>query len=188
MSLGLLPFLACSPGSLPPAGQILLYVNTDAPLPPPPGEAPRSRVTQLLSSTAFGSRSTHSGETASRATIAFKDFPVDRDIVSAAGQASIGVVPTVGVSGYRARVRLYTSAWTMSGEPAAATTLDTIVALPADADGRDQAADGRPAYVRRGGNRRGEHSRDPRHGRAATGPRGDVGGRDARWLHEAREA
>jgi formylglycine-generating enzyme required for sulfatase activity len=50
------------------------------------------------------------------------------------GRASIGVVPTPGVSGYRARVRLFRSAAGPGEEPRTASTIEAVVALPTTED------------------------------------------------------
>jgi formylglycine-generating enzyme len=59
-----------------------------------------------------------------------RDFDIDRTLVDT-GQASIGIVPAVGVDGYTARVRMFRGAVTEDGEPDPDSTLDTTVALPA---------------------------------------------------------
>src|SRR5262245_48475025 len=96
-------FAACVDRDLPPNGQILITVTTDAPLPPPAGEVlgpddplplfDRLRIEVF-----------RPGETMPCAECV-NEFDVDRDLVRA-GRASFGVTPPVGVSGYVARVRL----------------------------------------------------------------------------------
>lgn len=113
--------------ALPPIGQLLVYVNTDAPLPPAAGEAlgpddplplfDRVRVEVF----APGDRQPCAGCT--------HEFDLDRALVGE-GRASAGVVAPPGVSGYRARVRLFAARFVEVGEPRADATIDVTVALP----------------------------------------------------------
>jgi sulfatase modifying factor 1 len=127
--LPLLLALSCNSRSeLPPLGQILLYVSTDAPLPPDPGDSLRPSdpmpLFDRLRIDVFGP-----GETAPCQGCT-REFGVTRGSVDA-GQASIGIVPAApGQSGYRARVRLFRGAVLKGGNPAPDSTLDTTVALP----------------------------------------------------------
>jgi hypothetical protein len=126
--LALAAAFACGPSSLPPTGQIVLYVNTDAPLPPASGGPPSSNApTPLFDSIRI--EVYFPGASTPCPTCTHETFPFDLSIVGQ-GHASVGIVPTPGVSGYRARVRLFTAAWETTGEPNPATTLDTTVALP----------------------------------------------------------
>jgi formylglycine-generating enzyme required for sulfatase activity len=119
---------ACSSRTLPYSGQLVLYVNTDAPLPPAPGDVlgptdpfplfDRMRIEIFLP----GQTQACGGCT--------RDFDIDRTLVGA-GQASIGVVPAVGADGYTARVRMFRGAVLEDGQPDPDSTLDTTVALPA---------------------------------------------------------
>jgi formylglycine-generating enzyme required for sulfatase activity len=61
----------------------------------------------------------------------FRDFGIDHRAVET-GNASIGFVPRTGVSGYRARVRLYHSgASESSAEPRPTSSIEVVAALPA---------------------------------------------------------
>lgn len=112
----------------PPIGQLLLYIETDAPLPAAPGEslgpddpAPlfdRVRIEVFPP----GQRSpciecTH-------------EFDVDRRIV-AERRASVGITPPPGVTGYRARIRLFRAAHgSIGGEPRPDASIDVTTSLP----------------------------------------------------------
>jgi sulfatase modifying factor 1 len=117
---------ACS-APLPPKGQVLLYVDTDAPLPPAadlaePGAPPPLFDRLRIEIYAPGASDPCAGCT--------REFSVDAKILRQ-GQASIGVVPEKGGSGYRARVRLFRNAGTGSGEPRPGSTIESVVSLPA---------------------------------------------------------
>ncbi len=118
---------ACGPREATPPGQILLYVETDAPLPPPPGTASdpndpiplfdRLRIDVIPP-----------GATASCAGCTH-EFDVDRDLVGE-GRASVGITTPPGATGYVARVRLFRGAFVELGEPRTDASLDTFIALP----------------------------------------------------------
>jgi sulfatase modifying factor 1 len=112
----------------PPPGQIILYVDTDAPLPiaadsPGAADAPPPLFDRLrIEILAPGQSAPCAGcENA---------FAVDTDLFRAAN-VSVGVYPPPGVSGFRARVRLYAAAYASpSGEPDPAATIERVVVLP----------------------------------------------------------
>lgn len=120
LALGSLVALAPSCAREAPAeGQLLVFVTTDAPV-GPAGVAPlfdRMRVEMFLP-----------GETLACAGCA-REFALDDDRM-ARGEASFGFFPRVGTPGHRARVRLFRSGGTASGEPRRASTLESTVALP----------------------------------------------------------
>lgn len=117
---------------LPPEGQLLVYVDTDAWLPKGPGEATspddRPALFQRLRVELFppGQSETCTG--------CSRDFGIDRGVVKR-GQASIGFLPRVGVSGYRARVRLYRvgGAGETLVDARPPSTIESVVALPSTA-------------------------------------------------------
>jgi formylglycine-generating enzyme required for sulfatase activity len=115
-------FLTLAPScarELPAEGQLLVFVTTDAPV-GPNGPAPlfdRMRVELLLP-----------GELAPCAGCA-REFALDDDRM-ARGEASFGFFPRVHTPGHRARVRLFRSGGTASGEPRRASTLESVVTLP----------------------------------------------------------
>lgn len=112
--------LGCT-SELPPTGQVLLFVTTDAPLPSSldgaPGLFDRLRIDIYPS----GADEPCTGCT--------RAFPVERDEVDR-GDASVGIAPEPNESGARARVRLYRSGGTISGEPRPGSTLEAVVAIP----------------------------------------------------------
>lgn len=120
LALGSLVALAPSCAREAPAeGQLLVFVTTDAPV-GPGGVTPlfdRMRVEMFLP-----------GEALACADCA-REFALDDDRM-ARGEASSGFFPRVSTPGHRARVRLFRSGGTASGEPRRASTLESIVALP----------------------------------------------------------
>lgn len=118
---------ACADRTLPPRGQLVLYVTTDAPLPAAPGDLlrddePRPLFDELRVEVFLPGEATPCDGCT-------RDFDVDRAMVDE-GRASFGVVPRADTTGYRARVRLYTGRWVRGGEPTPESTLDTTVELP----------------------------------------------------------
>jgi len=116
---------ACAPETASTrAAQILLYVDTDAPLPGAGPGAPlalfdRVRIDLLPP----GEDTPCTGCT--------NEFALTTNDLSSL-DASVGLAPALGVSGYRARVRLFLNAFaSIAGEPDADNTIDTTVALPA---------------------------------------------------------
>lgn len=131
-ALAALALAACACGgaeqkTLPPFGQILLYVDTDAPLPAPAGEKlgltdpiplfDRVRIEVF-----------RPGETTPCADCRH-EFDLDRRLVGE-GRASVGIRPPPRTSGYVARVRLFRAIQVEAGEPRIDGALDTTVALP----------------------------------------------------------
>lgn len=123
---GLVSTVACGARELPPAGQIVLYVDTDAPLPAGPGETlAEDEPTPLFDRIrievfAPGSQTPCVGCT--------HDFDLDRAIVRAR-RASVGLTLPPYTSGYRARVRMFRSDIALIGDPSGASVEQTI-ALP----------------------------------------------------------
>ncbi|MEO6419910.1 MAG: SUMF1/EgtB/PvdO family nonheme iron enzyme [Polyangiaceae bacterium] len=119
---------ACSSSTLPPAGQVLLYVDTDAPLPVAADEvADPATPTPLFDRLRIEIYPPGASDPCSGCT---REFSIDSKVVRR-GQASIGVIPEKHGSGYRARVRLFRNAGTGSGEPRPGSTIESVVALPA---------------------------------------------------------
>lgn len=133
-------FMACCAlaacGDLPAQGQLVLYVDTDAILPPEPGVVPAAGEPAPL----FDSLSVQIFEPgqAQPCDGCERVFPLDRGVLARL-EASFGVPAVVGVAGYRARIRLFDSRATLSGtvpeqradasEPSA-SVVDAFVALP----------------------------------------------------------
>lgn len=129
---------ACSSAPLPPKGQVLLYVDTDAPLPAAADEvADQAAPTPLFDRLRIEIYPPGASTPCAGCT---REFSIDTKLLRR-GEASIGVIPEKGGSGYRARVRLYRNAGTSSGEPRQGSTIESVVALPAvGADGIVEAS------------------------------------------------
>jgi formylglycine-generating enzyme required for sulfatase activity len=121
-------------GELPPEGQVVFGVATDAWLPRGAGEGyepvSRNALFERLRIEMFAPGETEPCRECSR------DFGVDHRTMNE-GHATVGFVPRPGTSGYRIRVRLYHSgASESSAEPRPSSTLEAVVALPpVSADG-----------------------------------------------------
>ncbi|MEZ4375058.1 MAG: SUMF1/EgtB/PvdO family nonheme iron enzyme [Polyangiaceae bacterium] len=117
----------CGEESLPPRGQVVLYINTDAPLPSAPGEAPAAvaPLFDRLKLEVFppGSDTTCQGCT--------RELAADTELFRSG--VSFGLV---GAAGTRIRARLFRSAFLLGDEPRAESTLEAVVELPGvSADG-----------------------------------------------------
>jgi formylglycine-generating enzyme required for sulfatase activity len=148
----LLPLFACS-NELPPIGQLVLHVDTDAPVPPALGQSlSRSDPQPLFDSIRIevfepGATTPCAGCT--------REFAIDAGKF-AKGDVSIGIPGKPGVSGYRARVTLFLEEWVYpctlipdaeraqtdacnadptASAPHPATVLQSVVALPPVVDG-----------------------------------------------------
>lgn len=125
----LLPWLClgalsgCAPEAPEPAGQVLLYINTDAPLPAAPG-ALAPELTPLFDRLQLDIFPPGSDVTCDGCS---REFAVDGEQFDP-GRVSFGVVTTA--AGTRVRVRLFRSGGTASGTSRPASTLEAVVALP----------------------------------------------------------
>lgn len=131
IALACLSAMACGDVEpLPPEGQVLIHVDTDATLPPAPGEAEdpagAAALFDRLEVAMFAP-----GEHTPCPDCA-RDFSIDRRTVRD-GRASFGFVPRPSTSGYRARVRLFRSGGI--GGPRAASTIEHVIALPPVSEG-----------------------------------------------------
>jgi formylglycine-generating enzyme required for sulfatase activity len=117
---------ACT-NELPARGQLVLYVSTDAPLPPRAGFTPSRDDPQPL----FDRLRVDLYEPLAAAPCAgcSRDLEVDRASVDD-GQVSFGVVPEALVSGLRVRLRLFRAAAQLDDEPHPDATIEHWVALP----------------------------------------------------------
>jgi formylglycine-generating enzyme len=125
--LALLATACSSDSSVIPRGQIVLYVTTDAPLPTEPGEAgeldaPPALFDRLLLDV-FTPGSSEPCAACSH------DFELDQVRVRL-GEASVGIVPAPGASGYVARARLFRAITSKGREPPPLSTIDVYAALP----------------------------------------------------------
>jgi sulfatase modifying factor 1 len=104
--------LAGCTSELPPTGQVVLFFDTDAPVPSAPGDvrppdAPAALFDTLLVEV-FEPGATEACDDCGRT------FALDESILSS-GSASIGIPIQPGSDGYRVRARLYTTLATVSG-------------------------------------------------------------------------
>lgn len=118
---------ACGPGELPPEGQLVLYVDTDAPLPRPLGEpADPAAPPPLFDRVRIDVYERYATAPCGRCT---NEFDLNQERVSS-GLASIGIAPEPGEIGLRARVRMFRGRAVRGGEPRPEATVETWVALP----------------------------------------------------------
>lgn len=111
---------------LAPTGQLLLYVDTDAPVPAAPGESlGKDAPTPLFDRLRIEFFAPDEDEPCTGCT---RDFALDARALRDR-KASVGFVPRAGVSGYRARVRLYRAGGVAGPRPR--STLEHVLALPA---------------------------------------------------------
>jgi formylglycine-generating enzyme required for sulfatase activity len=115
----------CHASTLPPEGQIIFSVDTDAILPPAPGEPPSAQmpIFDRLRIEIFPSGATDSCAGCTR------EFGLDHAMVFD-GKASFGIVPPPGDAGVRVRVRIYRSMGADVVEPRPTSTLEAVVLLP----------------------------------------------------------
>jgi len=126
-----LPAVACGDvEQLPPEGQVLIHLDTDATLPPAPGEpagpSDAAPLFDRVEAEIFAP-----GESTPCPSCA-RDFSIDRRTVRE-GRASFGFVPRPGTAGYRARVRLFRSGGI--GSARAASTIEHVIELPPVSEG-----------------------------------------------------
>jgi formylglycine-generating enzyme len=116
----------CS-STLPPRGQALIYLDTDAPLAPSPGTETAFDEPAPLFDGLRADVLDESGKIACADCV--RDFSIDRESLQA-GRLSIGVVPREGVP-LRVRLRMFRRARMRGGEPPAASTVSVTFTLPA---------------------------------------------------------
>jgi sulfatase modifying factor 1 len=124
-SLVLLGACSSTPPQSPPLGQLLLYLDTDAPLPSGDGRplGPLDAV-PLFDRVRFeGAR--NDGGPCSDCT---REFDVTREML-ASNSVSFGVVPPLAGEG-TVRVRLFRGSATVGGDPDPGSTIDVTFALP----------------------------------------------------------
>jgi formylglycine-generating enzyme len=129
----------CAPAELPARGQVLLHIDTDAPVPPASGhvgiEDP-SPLFDTLRVDVFEPLET------APCTGCSREFALDAERFRQK-LVSFGVPATPGKAGYRVRLRMYPSRATLSGEPPApdaagnapSSVIDTTVVLPVTSEG-----------------------------------------------------
>jgi formylglycine-generating enzyme len=122
-----LALVAC--GDLPRRAEVVVHVDTDAPIPVGPGElASPEGPPPLFDRVRF--EVYPPGEQAPRPD----DFAVTRGRLREG--LSIGVLPAPGQLGYRVRVQLYRGEFKQLDQPIGRTVVETTIALPAAVDGR----------------------------------------------------
>jgi len=130
----------CTPAELPARGQILLHIDTDAPVPPASlghlGVSDPIPLFDTLRVDVFEPGQTEPCTGCSR-EFALDDERFRQKLVS------FGVPATPGKAGYRVRLRMYPSRATLSGEPPAPdaagnapnSVIETTVVLPVTSEG-----------------------------------------------------
>jgi sulfatase modifying factor 1 len=116
--------MGCS-GTLPPKGQIVLWIDTDAPLPAAQG-ALTNGPTPLFDRARVDVYPPGASTPCAGCTT---EIDLDTSMVDE-GRASLGIMTAPGASGYVARVRLYLAARQTGSEPSADSVLDEVLALP----------------------------------------------------------
>jgi sulfatase modifying factor 1 len=115
----------------PADAEVILYVDTDAPVASSTGLRPQpDQPTPLfdrLRIEIFAPGATTPCEGCTN------EFSLDADRLRAL-RVSVGIAPPVDVSGFRARVRMFLAAHAKAGEPDPDATVDVTVALPAVAE------------------------------------------------------
>ncbi len=114
--------LSCARQAPPPLGQLVLHIDTDAPLPPGPGEP-------LLHAALFDTMRIEILADGRPIPGLSREFTVDEAMLRAQ-RASIGVLAEPGRRDLAARVRLFRYARQLDGQPEPRTSLDTTVLLP----------------------------------------------------------
>jgi formylglycine-generating enzyme required for sulfatase activity len=125
---------ACSPSELPAKGQVLLHVDTDGTV--ASSSIPRIGVDPIPLFDTLLAEVYEPGQTAPCAGCS-REFALDADRFRQ-GQVSFGIPTAAGVGGYVARLRMYPSRATLSGEPPGPngsgnppnSVVDVTVALP----------------------------------------------------------
>lgn len=118
----LLSLVGCGADDLPPEGQFVVHMTTDAPLPPgDPLTDTHPNLFDRVSFEVFPERGDIPCEEC------FREFEVDGPMVDQ-GRASVGVVPAVGARA-RVRVRLFRGNLDLPS-PREASTIERVVVLP----------------------------------------------------------
>ena len=122
--------LACGGSTLPPAGQLVVHIGTDAPLPSAPGE-PAAPIPPLFDRIRVSvyDPATLQSTSPTPCVGCVGDFAVDSTQI-AKGKVSFGVVLRTEVTGYVARIDMFRSAATSLGDPIPRATVTKFIALP----------------------------------------------------------
>lgn len=123
--------MAACRADLPPEGQVVVTVWTDAPLPgDSDADSEGTKPVALFDRLRFDIVPPGSDLPCDDCS---REFGIDHETV-ASGSASIGIAPPVDEDGWRVRVRLYRSGGTLSPDPRPGSTLEKVIALPAVRD------------------------------------------------------
>ncbi len=122
--------VACGGGTLPPAGQLVVHIATDAPLPAAPGE-PAPAIPPLFDRIRVSVYEPGAIQSASPAPCVgcVGDFAVDSTKM-AKGEVSFGVVLRTETPGYVARLDMFRTVATSLGDPIPRATVTKYIALP----------------------------------------------------------
>jgi formylglycine-generating enzyme required for sulfatase activity len=124
LAVSLLALAACR--SAPPAkGQIVLYIDTDAPLPAAAGMPPAA-IPALFDRIRIDVYPPGATDPCDGCT---QVVAVDADQI-ASGRLSLGIMPPEGGAGYAVRARMYRAISVQGGEPTPDATVDVTAALP----------------------------------------------------------
>lgn len=111
---------------LPAEGHVLVHVDTDAPVPPPPGSlAAPGTPAPLFDRLSVEVYAPGSAEPCDGCV---RELQLDEAVLRAGG--SFAVEPAGARSGVRVRLRMYRAAGHLEGEPAPEATVETTVRLP----------------------------------------------------------
>ncbi len=126
-SFGFVGCRADTPALLPPDGQLLIYIDTDAPLPPAPGQSlgpnePRPLFDRVRIDIFRPGESEPCGDCT-------HEFDIDRTLVGS-GRASVGIDTPPRAPGYNVRVRMFRAAFIEENQPRPDATVEVTAALP----------------------------------------------------------
>jgi formylglycine-generating enzyme required for sulfatase activity len=116
---------ACAQAKPEPAGQILLYVDTDAIVRPAAGTTKVALAPPWL----FDRIRIDLYREANPAAVTSREFAVDSAMFRQ-HRVSAGLFPAPGDASFRARIRLYRGDRVVNGAPPTTSTVDVVVALP----------------------------------------------------------
>ena len=122
--------LGCG-NELPRRGEVLLHVDTDAPLPKGDFELGVAEPPALFDTLRVDVFEPAGSEPCAGCS---REFALDR-VELARAAVSFSVLPEEGRSGSRARLRLFRTRFRRDGEPRADSTIDVTIALPAVDEG-----------------------------------------------------
>lgn len=120
--------VGCADEDKPPLGQVLLYIDTDAPVPLGPGKVRRDDDPMPLFDRLLVE--VLKPDEPEPCAGCVREFAVDSDQF-AAREVSLGIPLPPGIEGYRARVTLFRAALRWLGEPPPEASLQAVLALPA---------------------------------------------------------